>query len=1061
MLNKSYSYFNGLRGMLWSIVFIAIGMFATPSYAQNKTFKVSGTVKNASGEPLAGVNVKVKDGQAAANTDANGKYQIDVPNASLSVLIFTYVGYEAKQVKVNNQSVLEINLSEQVSDLNDVVVIGYGSVAKKDLTGSVSSVSIKDLQKAPVRSFEEALGGRIAGVQVTSSDGQPGSGIDIVIRGNNSISQANSPLYVIDGFPIENQDNNAINPQDIESIDILKDASATAIYGARGANGVVVITTKKGKTGPPVFNFSSSISTQQDIKRYELLNPYEFVKLQLEWDPTPVSSTTFPSPTEVYLTGPGKTLDYYKTVKGIDWQDLVMRSALMQNYNLGVSGGTKKTKYALSGSLVDQDGVMLASNYTRYQGRLVLDHQLTKKIKIGLNTNYSYLQQTGSSPAQTIFSGTLNTMYSVWGYKPVDAGGMDPDLDALFDDDVNPANDYRANPILNLKNIYNVNFLRSLTSNAYLEYAIIPGLKFRASGGIVNNDGEKRLFNNINTSSGRGSNGPNGRIDYTKTFSWLSENTLTWDKKFNKKHSLNVLGGFTLQKGTGKVSGRGANQIPQDLGLIEGLDKGAAYRIDSFQSLWTMASFLSRVNYNYDSRYLLTASIRADGSSKFPAENHWGYFPSGAIAWNFKNEKLLKKSKLLSEGKLRFSYGQTGNNRVGDFDYLTKYFNPVGSAYAFENQYIDGVTAINLGNDKLKWETTEQTDLGLDLGFFNQRITLTTEVYKKRTKDLLLKADLPTSSGYTSAFKNIGSVENKGLEFTLNTVNIKTPAFNWNTSFNISFNRSKVLGLSDNQTELTTIVNWDTPFNNIPGYIARIGGQLGEMYGLISEGTYKKADFNLDANGNPTTLKDAIPTNGNTRANIKPGDIKYKDMNGDGVVTASDYTVIGHGLPKHVGGLTNNFNYKGFDLNVFFQWSYGNDILNANRIKFEGGGGNYLNQFASYEDRWTPENPDSNLPRIKGTQGATVGYTSRNVEDGSFIRLKTVSFGYTFENGFIRRLKLKSLRLHASAQNLVTWTNYSGTDPEVNTKRSALTSGFDYSAYPRARVLTAGLNVTF
>lgn len=1060
MLNIGYKYFSGLRGILWSVVFVSVCLFASPTYAQNKTFKVSGTVRDTKGELLAGVSVKVKDAQTVTNTDANGRYQISLSNPSSAILMFSYVGYISKQIQVSDKTVVDIVLAEDSKSLNDMVVIGYGTQKRGDLTGSVSSVSMKDLQKAPVRSFDEALAGRIAGVQVTSSDGQPGSGIDIVIRGNNSISQANSPLYVIDGFPIEDMNNNAINPQDIESIDVLKDASATAIYGARGANGVIVITTKKGKTGSPVFSFGSSFSTQQDIKRYKLLDPYEFVKLQLEWDPTPVSSTTFPSPTETYLTGPGKTLDDYKTVKGIDWQDKVLRTALMQNYNLSLTGGTEKTKYALSGSLIDQDGVMIASNYTRYQGRLVLDHQLTKKIKIGINTNYSYLQQTGSSPAQTIYSATLNTMYSVWGYKPVDAGGADPDLDALFDDDVNPANDYRANPILNLKNTYNVNIGRSLISNAYLDYELIPGLKFRASGGIVSNEGENRLFSNNMTSSGRGTNGQNGRIDYTKTFNWLSENTLTWNKQFNKKHSLNILGGFTLQKGTSKSYGRGANKIPEGLGLAEGLDQGIAYRIDPFQSLWTMGSFLSRVNYNYDSRYLLTASIRADGSSKFPSENHWGYFPSAALAWNFKNEKFLTNSNLLSEGKLRFSYGQTGNNRVGDFDYLTKYYNPVGSAYAFNNQYIDGIVATNLGNDKLKWETTEQTDLGLDLGFFKQRINLTAEVYKKTTKDLLLRADLPTSSGFTTAFKNIGSVENKGLELTLSTVNIKTPNFNWNTSINISFNRGKVLGLSDNQTELTSYISWDSPFNTIPGYIAKVGGPLGEMYGLISEGTYKLSEFDQPTPGK-YVLKPGIVTNGNAAGLIQPGDVKYKDINGDGVVTAKDYTVIGHGLPKHTGGFTNNFSYKGFDLNVFFQWSYGNDLMNANRIKFEGGGGNYLNQFASYADRWTFANPDSDLPRVKGFQGATSGYTSANVEDGSYLRLKTVSLGYTFDDKLIRRLKLRSLRFYASGQNLITWTKYSGTDPEVNTKRSALTSGFDYSAYPRARVITAGLNASF
>ncbi|WP_198033477.1 SusC/RagA family TonB-linked outer membrane protein [Flavobacterium commune] len=524
---------------------------------------------------------------------------------------------------------------------------------------------------------------------------------------------------------------------------------------------------------------------------------------------------------------------------------------------------------------------------------------------------------------------------------------------------------------------------------------------------------------------------------------------------------MNVLGGFTIQKRDSWSYGRSATQLPnEDLGLA-GLDQGVAQRVDSLASVWTMSSFLGRINYNYDSKYLLTASFRADGSSKFPSKNHWGYFPSAAASWRFDKEKFLKNNKTLSEGKLRVSYGVTGNNRVGDFDYLSTYFNPIGNSYVFNNEYVPGVVATNLGNSDLKWESTEQVDAGIDLGFFNQRITLTADIYRKITKDLLLNTQLPPSSGFGSAIKNIGSVENKGLELTLTTKNINTKDFTWTTSANIAFNKNKLIALGEDQESLESTVNWDNQWNTTSAYIAKIGQPLGLMYGYESLGTYKYEDFNLDTTTGIYTLKPDVTTNGNTRANIKPGDIKYKDQNGDLVVNSNDYTVIGKGLPVHTGGFSNNFTYKGFDLNIFFQWSYGNDILNANRVLFEGNTKNqgYLNQFASYENRWTPENSDSDIFRTRGYFGG--GYSSNFVEDGSYLRLKTVSLGYNFDASFLKKLRLKSLRFYVSGQNLITWTDYSGPDPEVNTYSSALTPGFDFSSYPRARTIVFGTNISF
>jgi TonB-linked SusC/RagA family outer membrane protein len=1043
---------------VFKVVITVILLLATPVFiiAQNKL--ITGKVTDDHNGTLPGVTVTIAGTQTATLTDGDGKYSIKVK--ATDKLVFSFMGYESTTIPVSNKSVINILLKSSTTGLEEVVVVGYGTQKRKDITGSVSNVAVNELQMAPVRSFEEALAGRAAGVQVTSSDGQPGASINIVIRGNNSVTQNNSPLYVIDGFLIENPDNNVINPNDVESINILKDASATAIYGARGANGVIVITTKKGKKGAPVFNFDTSYGFQDNLKTIDLMNPYEFVKYQIELDPTPVSGNAYKTPTEVYLSD-GKTLDYYKTVEGTDWQKKVTETAPIKNYNLSIRGGNENTKYAFSGSITDQDGIIINSNYKRYQGRLVVDQNLSKKIKIGINTNYSHLEQAGASPSQSTNSATTNIMVSVWGSRPVYNGEVSEDQ--LQDPDVNPANDYRVNPYLNLQNLLRLRTTKNLNSNAYLEYIILPELKLRMSSGIIENRVESDLFNNSNTQYGYpGSvNGINGSIQYSQYSNWLNENTLTWNKKFNKKHTINAVGGFTLQKQKSKNYGTSANQIPADkenLGL-DGLQYGTQLRVDTFESLWSMASFLARVNYNYASKYYFTVSMRADGSSKFPTENHWGYFPSAALSWTFKNEKFLKKSKILSDGKIRTSYGKTGNNRVGDFDYLTIYYNPIGNSYVFNNEYVSGTVPTNLGNSKLKWETTEQTDIGLDLGFFKQRITLAVDAYRKKTTDLLLRANLPLSSGFSTALKNIGQIENQGLEFTLDTKNIETKNFSWTSSFNISFNESKVLALNDNQINLQSTIPWDNIWQNVPAYIAKVGAPLGEMYGYISDGTYKYEDFNN--NNGIYTLKPEITTNGNTRANIQPGDVKYKDLNGDGVVNSSDYTVIGHGLPKNTGGFSNNFRYKGFDLNVFFQWSYGNDILNANRILFEGNTKSlsYFNQFASYENRWTPENPNSDIFRTKGFFGG--GYSSQFVEDGSYLRLKTVSLGYNLDTKFLRKIHLKAMRVYCSGQNLATWTKYSGGDPEVNTYNSALTSGFDFSAYPRARVISFGTNITF
>lgn len=1021
---------------------------------------VKGKVTDSLGNPLIGVTVKAKGGGTGTVTDAQGNYSITVPDDA--VLMVSYIGYRTKEVPVVGRKNINIKLKAVVSELNQLVVVGYGTTIRKDLTGSVSSAPLKDMSKAPVPSFAQALEGRVAGVVVSSPDAQPGSGLNIVIRGNNSITQNNSPLYVVDGFPIEDPNNNVINPNDIASIEILKDASATAIYGARGANGVILITTKKGKEGPPVITLDASYGFQNLLKTMDLMSPYEFVKYQLEVSP---GDTDIVGSAPYYYLRHG-SLNSYMDTAAIDWQSRLFRVAPIQNYNVAIRGGSKRTKYSISGNVFNQDGIIINSDYTRYQGRIVLDETISDKLKVGINTNYSYLKQNGISPAYASQSGGSSTktmMYSVWGFRPF---GNNLIEDA-FDPDVSSANDYRFNPVLNQKNLVRTNTYNILNANAYLQYHITPHLTLKISGGIYSNIRESISFNDTLTSYGNPKlsiNGINGRDLFLKRNSWVNENTLTYKNTFNRYHRLDVVVGVTEQKQTTGTSGSAAINLPEQASGISWLSSGTPSQILSAASSNTIASLLGRINYAYHSKYLLTVSFRADGSSKFAPQNHWSYFPSGAVAWRFGDENFFKNSPVISNGKLRISYGVTGNNRVSDFAYLSQFStSAIQQGYTFEGTPTPGTIPLLLGNPNLKWETTAQTDIGLDVGLLKDRIDVTIDAYRKKTTNLLLHAEIPASYGFNTIYKNIGSVQNQGIEFTLSTSNIKTKAFSWSSDFNIAFNSNKVLSLAENQHAITNLyAPFDNTIETVPAFVAIVGRPMGLMYGPVWDGVYQKSDF-TETHAGDYILKDNVPTNGNPRTTIQPGDIKYKDINGDGVVNNDDFTVLGRGLPIHSGGFSNNFTYKGFDLNIFFQWSYGNDILNANRLIFEGNSlaKQGLNQFADYTKRWTSDNPSNTLFRVGGQGPRANMFSSRVIEDGSYLRLKTVSLGYNLPHHLINKWNIQSLRVYVSGQNLYTWTKYSGMDPEVSIYNNVLTPDVDFSAYPRALIVTFGVKVSF
>ncbi len=1022
---------------------------------------VTGKIVDQDGAIVVGAAVTVKGAFRGVITSLDGVYSIEA--SSTETLIYSYIGYTTQEVEVGDRTTINITLESSSLQMNEVEVvsIGYGTAARRDLTGSIAKVNLEEATKSNVTNLDEVLTGRVAGVVVKSSDGELGKDASITIRGNNSLTQSNEPLYVVDGFPMEESLSGILGSADIESIDILKDASATAIYGARGANGVIVITTKRGQEGKPRIKFDASFTFDKLANKMDLMNPYQFVELQSEMFTEEEMANSYFSDS--------RDLDYYKDLEGYDWQDEVYRKTFTQNYNLSLSGGTKGgTRYNLSFSALDQEGVLINSEFQRYQGKASIIQPITDKLELSLSANYTNTLTKGISP--TVSNNTSSQsgwlIYSIWGYRPI---SPDPDsslLTDLTDFDVAGSNDYRFNPVLSAQNEVRNTKVNYLNLNGALTYKPLPELTLKSSGGYTLNDRRREEFNGSMTYTGYAGSpsgkGVNGLIyNYDRT-TYLNENTISYKKRFGSSHNIDAVGGVSLQGEQYKFDGVSATQLSTEVLGLAGLYTGTAQIATPVYEEWRLLSYYARLNYNYKYKYYLTATMRADGSSKFPTNNRWGYFPSFGASWNADREPWMKGVWWISTTKLRASWGQTGNNRTSTpYDYYAQMTTTPDSNssndYVFDSSITPGYYVSQMANEGLKWETTTQTNLGVDLAFFDSRIKTTVDWYIKDTKDLLLDATLPSSSGYTTAMMNVGAIRNAGWEFSIETKNIVKPSFTWSSSFNIAFNRNSVTALANGQSTLLSTVTWDTDFNSQYPYISMVGQPTGMMYGYIYEGTYKYDDFKVE-NGE-YVLRDGVPyLSSYSQSDIQPGDPKYSDINGDGKISESDLGIIGSGQPIHTGGFGNTFTFKGLDLNIFFTWSYGHDILNANRLVFEQGQDANTNQLASYADRWTTDNPDSDIPRVRAN-GMQL-YSSRVVEDGSYLRLSNISLGYTLPETLSTKWKLQSVRVFASLNNIYTLTSYSGTDPEVSTRNSVLTPGFDWSAYPRTTGFTIGINVT-
>lgn len=980
---------------------------------QQSNTKVKGTVKNANGELLPGVTVLVKGTTNGTITDVDGNYSLTNVPAN-ATLVFSFVGMKTSEIAVDGKGTIDTILADETIGIEEVVAIGYGTVKKSDLTGSVTSVKSDEIKAFASSNVMQSLSGRAPGVQVSQNTGAPGASVSVRIRGTNSIQGSNEPLYVIDGFPFSGSNPTVLSNNDIESIEILKDASATAIYGSRGANGVILITTKRGKVGKTLVDFESSYGFQSLRKKLEMMDATEYAKFYNE---QATNDKIAPYFTQDQINSFGK---------GYNWQDLVFQTAPITNNSLTVSGGTDKTKFSVSGTVFDQQGIITGSNYKKYSLRAFFTTEINKMLSLEygatLTKNTTSRQNSaGGNRGNSLIGGAVSAPPTL---TPYNDNGTYRVLSTAYP--------FISNVIVNPLNYMNEQIDKGesnvILANASLIFEPVKDLKLKIYGGVENTDYRSDYYQTTMFVNSQGV----ASVSMTNNISLLNENTLSYNKTIAEKHNIGAVVGFTYQDFLYRSLGGSGNGFLSD--VTETYDLGSASTPgipSSGYSKSVLMSYLGRVNYSYNNKYLLTLSLRADGSSKYSEGSKWGYFPSGAFAWKVKEENFLKNVDVISDLKFRGSYGYTGSQAI--------------NAYATLNQLASGKTifgdalynAIAPGTTlpgNLKWETTEQADLGFDIAVLNNRFRLSADAYLKNTRDLLNSVKLPSSLGFTQTIQNIGQIRNKGVEFSLDA-KVLTGQFRWDVNANIALNRSKVIKLYGGQDILTGSIS--TSFVEDNSSLLREGLPMGVFYG------YKKDGY--DANGREI----------------------YKDLSGpagtpDGIINQYDKTIIGDPSPDFIYGLNSTMSYKNFELTMFFQGSYGNDIVNVSSIGNTLDYGFGLNMVKDvFYDHWTPENTNAKYPVI--SRNASMRYSDRLVEDGSFIRLRNIQLNYNVPTKKLGMGWLRNFQVYASGQNLLTFTKYSWWDPEVNSQggSNSTAQGIDHYSYPTAKTVTLGVKVGF
>lgn len=1104
------------RGLLLSFVFVLI--IASQIFAQQTSKVVSGTVRDDRGQTVPGVTVTLKGTKNVTITDVQGHYNVKT-NSPDGILVFSYVGYNTIEEKINDRESIDITLKENQRDLNEVVVIGYGTVKKRDLTGSVASVSGKDIAATPVANIAQAMQGKLPGVNITSQDGRPGGNINIRVRGGGSISQSNQALVLIDGIPGNLGD---IAVDQVESVDVLKDASSTAIYGSRGANGVVLVTTKGAKAGKTVVSYNSYAKINTPTKYLKALSPYEYLKYV--WANAAANATTYSVPFEK-LYGLGANagtntggIESYRDLPADDIQRQIYKQSVSWSHSLTLTGGTDKTKILFSASYTDDEGMKLNSYQRRANAAFKLTQKVTDNVTFDLNTRYTNTPTLGD---ESTTSGSGSILSSSYRFRPIATAHILGDLSALQKTNIEQ---YGKNamwdnysPVARASDYDPLTTSQNIVGIASLNWVIIKGLTYHTdlsgngawgqrkywSGAIYNNYVDDATGNKLYA----------GNVDYRKTDSWGMRwtNTLGYEFNINKDNKFSVLAGTEVSNSGGTGISIQANHFPSNFteatafAQINQYDSaaGSAVFSSSVNTPDRLNSYFGRVNYSFKDKYLLTATFRADGSSKFTANNRWGYFPGGAVAWRVSQEPFMKHISWIDNLKLRASYGAVGNNNINSSLFTQGWGSVTDQRAQYDINHnrlaaYQLTTPSTLSNPNLKWETTITRDIGTDFTLFGDRLSGTVDVYWNTTKNLLTQTTIPGITGFTTTFANIGQTSNKGIEISLLGTIFQNSDWRITAGGNVSFNKNNVDFLANNVTGLYGTSWAGTATYPASDYILVPGRPVGLVRGLTYNGFYTPSDF--DYNGGLYTLKSGVPdltsfigvTHGIASGTDRPasqfaypGMPKFKDLNNDGKIDDKDISVIGNTTPKHTGGFNFNVTYKDIDLGVNFNWSYGNDVYNANKLaslygpKEQGVYENKLsilsNAYKIYDvvsgqlvrlktpDELNAANTNANLPLSYSEMGVT---STLGIEKGSFLRLNTLTLGYTVPRAVLSKFGLSKLRIYGSVYNVLTITGYSGLDPEVGVNDNANnaiypTTGLDYGSYPRARSFIVGLNLNF
>lgn len=1092
--------------------FVLLFLCVNSIRSQTTTRTITGRViADSTKLPLGGVSVHVKGQKLGSSTDGDGKYSLTIPAEGNPVIVFSSIGYTTHEVPVGSKNQIDVRMATAFGSMNEIVIIGYQAVAKKDLLAANSQVTAKDLKDNPLNNIAEVLQGKLAGVQITMAEGAPGAEAVINIRGRGSITQSSEPLYVVDGVPTDNA-LTVLNPQDIQSINVLKDAASTAIYGSRGANGVVVITTKGGKNTNGKTNVAYNVyyGVQKLAQKIPMMKAYDFVAYQYERAMWMADSSI------TRYIGSNVNWDAvqdFKEYPTFDWQERTMgKDALQSSHNVSVSGGNANTTYNLSLTANKQEGILINSDLDRKNLNFRLDHKGSDIFRFGFNARYTDQKINGAGTSDVGGAGS-NRLRQFTRYKPLILPGEEEEsYDATLDLQ-NAGNGFNIlNPILLANAETRKRLNQQLNLNGYIQVNLLPNLSFRSTAAFNLNRTRNQAFDDTLTNNAKSNNKqPLVLLSSLEGMQITNSNVLTYTNPafINKKNSLMVLIGQEVQKtvNTGATQdiryfpvGITADKAWNNLQLASASTAAYPQPLASSNRVPTsLASFFSTIDWNYDQRFYAKFTLRADGTSIFGENNRWGYFPSGAVSWRISKENFFTSS-IINDLRVRYSYGAAGNNRITPFSYRTQYSAPANSGYGLNGALTGIFIPANLGNLDLKWESQLAQNVGVEISLFNNRLSATIDAYLNRSKDLLLNQAIPSSSGYSAQFQNIGSTKNTGVELQLSGTIINKRDFNYSASFNISFNKNQITSLGPNR-QLLRNSGWFSA-NNFPAdYLLRVGEEVGAMYGYINDGYYTLDDFNAVPFSNALypqyntaySLKKGVVSNAGILANpLQMGSPKFRDLDGDEKVDADkDRTVIGRAQPRFFGGFNQTFAYKGLELSVFANFVVGNDVFNANKLEYGSAYGSQVNMLASNDKRWKMIDENGNsiqrVVTISGTQyilgvdSATMRSANQNasiwfpstsingfysqsyaVEDGSYLRINNVTLAYNVPRSLIAKIKMTGLRVYATVNNLATITGYKGYDPDASTRRSdPTTPGVDYSAYPRARTFVAGLNVTF